>query len=273
MIELTEELSLALKAKYNPDGSNLRQAQIRMTKMLAFIDDICTKNNLSYWLDSGTLLGAVRHGGFIPWDDDTDIVMPVKDYRKFRKIMLRNKPSDSFLLQCQKTDNGYFALWPTLVDKKSEYVWNSNIHKFRTYRGLQVDIFLATNIYNKKVDNFILKFHRDMVDRALDIGKPLFFVKFNQFISKCMSHVAYIFGSIFDRHDDKYYQIYGSYFTRNVYDLKDVFPLKRIMFEGVELNAPYNTDVYLTNAYGPDYMKIPEEENRQVHSVDIIMHD
>lgn len=68
-----------LRIKYNPDGSDLRKAQLKMLELLKFLNKICTENNLTYWLDSGTLLGAVRHGGFIPWDDDIDVCMPYKD--------------------------------------------------------------------------------------------------------------------------------------------------------------------------------------------------
>ena len=111
MLELTEELRRELKNKYNPDGSTLRKAQMRMVEMLKFIDKLCSDNNIDYWIDYGSLLGAVRHGGFIPWDDDMDIAMTWKDYKKFRKLMINNNPSDEFVLQCHKTDKGCYRVW------------------------------------------------------------------------------------------------------------------------------------------------------------------
>lgn len=94
------KLQSELRAKYNPDGSNLRKMQLRMLEMLKYIDSICRENDIKYWLSSGTCLGAVRHGGFIPWDDDADIEMLASDYRKLEKI-LRSSSRD-FVLQDYK---------------------------------------------------------------------------------------------------------------------------------------------------------------------------
>ena len=68
------------------DPNDLKQAQQLMLEGLVCFDKICKKHDLKYWLDSGTLLGAVRHKGFIPWDDDIDLSMPVEDYLKFKEI-------------------------------------------------------------------------------------------------------------------------------------------------------------------------------------------
>ena len=72
-------LQQELRARFNPDGSLLRRHQLRMLEMLTYIDGVCVQHDIPYWLSSGTLLGAVRHGGFIPWDDDVDIELLRRD--------------------------------------------------------------------------------------------------------------------------------------------------------------------------------------------------
>ena len=88
----------------------LRQSQLVMLRILKTVDSICKENNISYWLDSGTLLGAARHGGFIPWDDDIDIMMLREDYELFKEIAKKELPEDMFL-QNQDTDIYYDMPW------------------------------------------------------------------------------------------------------------------------------------------------------------------
>jgi lipopolysaccharide cholinephosphotransferase len=71
----TGETSEDLKAHFNPEGSTLKKAQDRMLDMLLYLDNVCKEQNVPYRIDAGNVLGAVRHGGFIPWDDDVDIVL------------------------------------------------------------------------------------------------------------------------------------------------------------------------------------------------------
>ena len=73
-------------SKYNGDGTTLRKMQLRILDILVEIDRICRKHDIKYWIDFGSLLGAVRHGGFIPWDDDIDVAMPSEDYQRFLEI-------------------------------------------------------------------------------------------------------------------------------------------------------------------------------------------
>ncbi len=80
----------------------LEQAHLVMLRILLVFDRICKAHNLEYWLDWGTLLGAVRHKGFIPWDDDLDVAMMPEDFKAFCKIAARELPEDMFF-QTKKT--------------------------------------------------------------------------------------------------------------------------------------------------------------------------
>lgn len=94
----TGESAKELKEEYNPEGSLLRKAQLRMLDMLLYIDKICKDNGILYRLDGGNVLGAVRHGGFIPWDDDVDIVLDVKNFKKLCRY-LEKHPHPHYKIQ------------------------------------------------------------------------------------------------------------------------------------------------------------------------------
>ena len=101
----------ALRAKYNPDGSLLRRDQLELMKMLDVVAQICKQHDIKWWLSSGTLLGAARHQGFIPWDDDLDIVLMREDYKRLEKI-LHSLDSDEFVFHSIKAS---FAKRATLT--------------------------------------------------------------------------------------------------------------------------------------------------------------
>ena len=145
MVFNTGETSDELKAKYNPEGSLLRRVQLRMLDMLLYFDTVCKEQHISYRLDGGTLLGAVRHGGFIPWDDDLDVAIDSQeDYKKILQY-LKNHPHPQFVLQHKKTDKGFNNIWFTIRDVKSEYIHldeeTAKHDNLRKYRGLQIDVF------------------------------------------------------------------------------------------------------------------------------------
>lgn len=102
-----------LKEKYNPDGSVTYKMQQRMLDLLKVIDAICRKHNMQYWLSGGTMLGAIRHQGFIPWDDDLDIEMFRPDFENLMRILPSELP-DSIRLQWHTTDKNYFSSMPRL---------------------------------------------------------------------------------------------------------------------------------------------------------------
>lgn len=87
-----------------------------------------------------------------------------------------------------------------------------------------------------------------------------------------MSFLAYLWGSVFDRKKDCFYQLYGSYFTDEIHRKRDILPVRRISFENYLVNVPCNADSYLKDIYGPDYMLVPDEDKRVCHCLDVIFY-
>ena len=102
----TGETARDLKEMYNPEGSLKRLVQLRLLDMLIYLDKVCKENGIDYRIDGGTVLGAVRHGGFIPWDDDVDVV--VESSRDYSRLCdyLKNHPHPQYVLQNDETDKG-----------------------------------------------------------------------------------------------------------------------------------------------------------------------
>ncbi len=259
-----------LKNKYNPEGSTLRKAQIVMTRLLEFFDVFCKENHLIYWLDSGTLLGAARHGGFIPWDDDMDVMMPIKDFKKLKKLMIGTQIDKDIVLQCHETDSGYFDNWAVLRDLKSEYIQDSNIHKRRSYKGVQIDIFPCDNHFFYPLFNFCRHYQNRLINKPLaensNISKTPLSVKFYYVVFHFfVLPVCIIIGNLFKHDYVRFY--YGISFKSKRY-LRNIYPLRKIVFENKEFNAPHNTSAYLTDLYG-DWQQIPDMNQIETHNVQI----
>lgn len=269
-----QNLQIRLRTKYNPDGSVLRRAQLRMLEMLKFVDAICLEHKIDYWLDCGTLLGAARHGGFIPWDDDMDICMTRESYKKFKKIMLTQNPSKEFVLQCDETDKGFYSPWDVLRDLKSEYQQDSPLHNMRKYRGVQVDIFYQDDqvgeFFRKKMMLCYNKAVQRVIQSKTKIAKLLRpFLPINYFIIKKLLPPFLRF--IYHKKNDYYRLPYGAPWDEIRYK-KNIFPLGRIEFEGTMFNAPCNVDAYLSDLYG-NWNKIPDESQIQTHNVNVRFFD
>ena len=262
------DLTNELREKYAPEGSDLRKAQMRMLELLKFLDKICKKHNLKYWLDSGTLLGAARHGGFIPWDDDTDVCMPLRDGLKLKEIMKNDVFDSHIVLQNVQTDPNYInSDWMTLRDTDIEYKQDSPAHNRLRYKGLQVDIFLVDKGVSGIAKFMIKWFQAVTVYIPMRKGSVLKFMRpfvntFHSIIDKCMIPV----GNVFSSKSDIYNYCLGIPFVIH-HKESDIFPLRTITFEGIEFNCPNNYEKYLENLYG-NWKRIPPENEIETHEVE-----
>lgn len=252
--------------KYNPEGSTLRKAQLRMLDILVAIDKICRKHKIPYWIDFGTLLGAVRHKGFIPWDDDVDICVLEKDYTQLRDYLISELP-EQFALQDTSTDKYAFFTYGRVRDKKS-YCYYPYFVKLKE-QGLWVDIFRYEEIYSPALLNFVDFFYRRAYHEIHHYGDVAYKSKIEILIKRVIAYLVYpmswlakIMVRFVGEHSSKDVMGRWTVFPRAICYKENVFPLTEIEFEGHNFYAPGNWDEHLKVIYG-DYMKIPPPEKRE----------
>ncbi len=262
----------------------LRKAQMIQLNILKEFRRICKENNLNYWLDSGTLLGAVRHGGFIPWDDDLDVGMLRKDYEKFIELA-RSELSEEFLLQdWYITPNYYF---PFAKIRRVGTLWKELQTSDKDGNGIYIDIFPYDIYPDKKIDQIQQHYIVDILKRAIAVKfgdrpwKSLGGINWGRILRYLPVFAVSLFvGSksknIFDKIQKRYNSSkkYSCYFPSGTAQYgKYVIPreyldnLELIQFEDSFFTSPRNAKEYLTIVYG-DYMRLPPENERNIgHSI------
>ena len=210
----------------------LRKVQLADAELLRIVTDILSKHNLSYWLDYGTLLGAVRHKGFIPWDDDLDIAMPREDYNIALEVLpkeLSKIYSDLEIEFGKDSGRAWICIYNAGLIMDIVPYDNVSIDSFSSNEELQSKISKCRyNYRNHPSDSQeVLKQRREKM-----IGK---YVKNNAIWFQCPEWGG----------NDRLYSYYV------------IFPLTKIHFENYEFYAPNDYCEYLTIWYG-DYMAFPK---------------
>jgi len=254
----------------------LDQIQIVMLNMMVDIDKFCKDNNLTYWITGGTLLGAVRHGCFIPWDDDLDIYMPRNDYNRFMEIAPKGLPSNLFM-QTKKTDPTFDIPYIKIRDNFSTVIEKREVGKEIEYhQGIFVDVFPVDY-----VDDTIKYFNKKRLYRC-DYHHKRAMSKRRKAILYLKKYKAEIYKKykggrpkVLERNIEKYKNSNGKYMvegfelgTEVAVKRSDIFPLKKIKFCDKEFMAPKNSEKYLEIMFG-DYMTLPPLEERKSHVVEI----
>lgn len=250
-------LQAELRAKYNPDGSDLRKMQLRMLDMLKYIDKICRENDIKYWLSSGTCLGAVRHGGFIPWDDDVDIEMELDEYIKLSSL-LKKTPSSQYVFQDYSTDNEYVFPYGKLRDLNTKIKENYYADNWNKYNGAFIDIFIMQPSHSIKIHKLASCAWWHSVIISAKIKNKFIRKSLHSISRKFCNRILFPFFKLIENWDNNnqiFRHTYGVSFHKPRYK-SDFNETINLCFEDINLPVPSNYHHYLTSIFG-DYMQLP----------------
>ena len=248
------------------------------------IDRLCKAYNIEYFLIDGTLLGAVRNQGFIPWDDDIDIGMTVDNYKKFRIIASENLGKD-FYFQALEDESDYSVpcakvriRHTNVVEKFSENVDIDN--------GIWVDIFcfdlVPSRIAYSKIYNVLLRVaarlnlikHNYSPSVLTEKRISIFVNELLKYfpISKRKAKVIFeklLYSRIGQNNNDTFVERDNMFWGKFVFPYDVIYPLITISFENEVFSCPNKPDEYLSQAYG-NYMELPPVEERKGHLVESV---
>ena len=235
-----------------------------MFETLVELDRICQKYNINYWLSSGTLLGAVRYKGFIPWDDDLDICMVKEDYDRFLQIAQSELPKNMFL-QTNQTDKNFPYDFAKVRNNKGKIIEKHEFNKDVKYnQNIFIDIFPMMLVSNSKLFRYYQK--------AYFLFVKLFSYKY----LNIMSVRVYLVNLFYKFHNKNNNILINSAALpdSNIYiDKSYIVPLKKIEFCHQKFLAPNNHDKYLKTIYGDDYITPPPKDKQHSHAFRIEIYE
>lgn len=238
-------------------GVDIKRVQSRLLEMAVNIRDILERNEIPYEIAFGTLLGAVRHGGFIPWDDDFDFFLFDDTYDKAMDILRKELPSSMFLENLDSEPN-YFHAWAHVKDLNSmckcEHYPQDELY---SHHGVSVDLYRLKKIKTTDFSEFRYQSAIDYIDRRKQLGMITdedYLIRKNSYESRKEKDVVLT--------NDKF--IYAYPFDIGFQLINDVMPLKKYKFQNEEFYGPANADSILSYRYG-SYMTLPSEESRIPH--------
>ena len=250
----------------------LHEMQEREAKMLEYLHRICVENNIKYYLYGGTLIGAVRHQGFIPWDDDLDVLVPRKDYKRLLSILHSHK---EYRLLSHEYQDDYYYPFAKLTDPETKLI-EYGVKECKEL-GVWLDIFPLDSVSNNPLIRLL---HAKIVMKLVGMNqyvaadetcilqeidsfpKKIKFVIAKQFKSQTLIRFIHTLAGIYVDKETAYKadllwsSNYKYFFPANWFG-----DPKILKFEGGNYYVPTDYDSFLKVLYG-DYMKLPPEEKR-----------
>ena len=243
-----------------------RKLQLRILDIVKDVDKICRENDIDYYILYGSALGAIRHQGFIPWDDDFDIGMTFDNYVKFLEICEKKLDKNKYYVQTPEKEKNYYLSFSKIRDIRTTLIEEGN-ENIDIVRSVYIDVFPLVGIPNNKIKERILK-----INRAFMLFANMNVIN-NKFLRCIFDIILKIFGRRkilkyttkrcfkYNTNDCEYWCSIadGDGYIQNKIKREIYGKPKYVKFEDIMLPVPENTDKYLKNIYG-DYMKIPSEE-------------
>lgn len=258
-------------------NQQLRQLQLIELEMLVEVDRICKKCGIKYNIIAGTLLGAVRHGGFIPWDDDADVAMLRPEYEKFRKACKIELDKTRFIFQDHRNTKGYRWGYGKIRRKNTLFLREYQEH-MPYFQGVFIDIFpldsVPDNYLLRSIKNFecfcVRKILWAKVGKIADkkwymrqwyalldkIPEKSVFSYYHKMIKKASKQKTRMVRILMFPTPNNEYGYYRCWYENSI----------DTIFEGVVFQGIKDFDSYLSFKFG-DYMALPPAEMRKVHPV------
>jgi lipopolysaccharide cholinephosphotransferase len=267
---------------YRLSEAEVKKLQRILLNIYKDVAEVCKKYNLRLMLGGGSCLGAVRHNGFIPWDDDMDINMPREDYNKLLEVFDKELGEKYHLMDLYKTHSGQ-KIFAKIMKKNTTYVETDTFYD-NSPQGIFVDIFPIERLPDKRIirsaylllATIFTKLIRIIINYQLSKNpqakaRKNIKYKITGWLTSFMSIYSWnrIYTHFISSCKGKKYctipsglkEVYGE-----IQPVDTFFPLTNGMFEGIEVKLPNKYDTYLRSLYG-NYMELPPIDQRKTHSL------
>ena len=271
---------------FDNDNNILRKIQLCELECLKEIKRICEKNNIPYFLIGGTLIGAIRHKGFIPWDDDIDVGMLRKDYDKFLEVAQKDINTEKFFLQTTETEKGCYDYEIARIRLNNTHFTEKHRSNLQLHDGFFAEIIPYDDLPPSKIECTLYSKYFKYMKRILGLRKGYryeisrnivkrYFFYFVTFISRIIPfsvlhkkmknyHAKYT-----NTNSEKVFLLAGAYdYKKESHSREIVSEYTDVLFENELFKAPKNYDLFLREQYG-DYMQLPPKE-KQIGKLNLV---